>query len=213
MKRIFSLALALFMTLAVLSVQPAPAQTSGSVAALEAYKAVLQNKMTFYSTDDRKTYNLHEFDYWSEQSNIPLQVVSFAVVDMDDDGIPEVVLELTSGFDGSFEVLHYEDGRVYGFNHSYRGMVGLTSDGIYEGSSGAADSGFYKACITKDTYEEEALGYSASGADGTVSYYIGKAKVSKSQYDDFLEKMWAHARANQAAWHDFTDAAIASVFQ
>ena len=213
MKIIFRLASALLMAMALLSVQPTSAQVVDSATAMEAYKAVLQNKMTFYSTDDRKNYNLNEFDYWSEQSNLPLKVVCFAVVDMDDDGIPEVVLELTSGFDGAFEILHYEDGRVYGFNHSYRGMTGLTADGIYEGSSGAADNGFYKASITKDTYQEEALGYSESGADGSVSYYIGKSKVTEKQYDEFLEKMWAHARENEAVWHDFTDADITSVFK
>ena len=213
MKRIFSPASALLMAMALLSVQPTSAQMVDSATAMEAYKVVLRNKMAFYSTDDRKNYNLNEFDYWSEQSNLPLKVVCFAVVDMDDDGIPEIVLELTSGFDGAFEVLHYEDGRVYGFNHSYRGMTGLTSDGVYEGSSGAADGGFYKASITKDIYKEEALGYSESGADGSVSYYVGNSKVGESQYDEFLEKMWAHARENKAAWHDFTDANIALVFK
>ena len=169
MKIMFGLAAVLLIAMALLPVQPAPAQAAGSAVALEAYKAVLQNKMTFYSTDDQKSYNLNEFDYWSEQSKLPLKVVCFAVVDMDDDGIPEVVLELTSGFDDAFEVLHYEDGKVYGFNRSYRGMTGLTSDGIYLGSNGAADGGLYKASIAKETYEQEALGYSESGADGRIS--------------------------------------------
>ena len=43
--------------------------------------------------------------------------------------------------------------------------------------------------------------------------YIGKSNVTESQYDAFLEKMWAHARENEAVWHDFTDANITSVFK
>ena len=109
--------------------------------------------------------------------------------------------------------MHYEDGKVYGFNHSYRGIIDLTSDGIYEGSSGVDDSGFYKASIKKDMYKKEALGYSESGADGSVSYSIGQSKVTEGQYNEFLEKMWAHARENPAVWYDFTDAAIASVLK
>ena len=197
----------------MLSMQPAPAKAADSAAAKEAYKEVLLNKMTFYSTNDKKDYILNDFDYWSEHENLPLQIVRFTVIDRGSNGIPMVVLELTSGFDGAFEVLHYEDGKVYGFNHSYRGMRELTTDGIYLGSSGAADGGFYKASIKKDIYKEEALGYSESGADGSISYYIGESKVTESQYDDFLEKMWAHARENEAVWHDYTDENIASFFK
>ena len=212
MKRIFSLISALIIT-ATLLLSAQPARAADSAAAMEAYKAVLQNKATFYSTDDKKDYKLNEFDYWSEDSNYPLQVVRFAVIDMGDDGIPKVVLELTTGFDGAFEVLHYEDGRVYGFNRPYRGMLDLTADGIYEGSNGAADSGFYKASIKKESYKEEALGYSKSGADGSESYTVGQSKVTKGQWDEFLGKMWAHARENAAVWHDFTDENITSVLK
>ena len=109
--------------------------------------------------------------------------------------------------------MHHEDGKVYGFNHSYRGLRSLTADGIYEGSSGAADGGFYKASIKKDTYTEEALGYSKSRADGSVSYYIGKSEVTKGQYDAFLDERWAHVRKNEAVWHDYTEANMASVLK
>ena len=136
----------------------------------------------------------------------------FALIDMGDDGMPKVVLELTSGFDGAFEILHYEDGKVYGFNRPYRGFLGLTSDGIYEGSSGAADSGFYTASIKKDVYREKALGYSVSGNGGTVSYHIGDSEATESEFGEFLERMWTHARENEAVWHDFTSENIASVF-
>ena len=213
MKRIISLVSALIAAVIMLSVQPVPAQAVDSAEAMEAYKAVLQNKMTFYSTDDKKNYKLSEFGYWDEEEITPLQVVRFTVIDMGSDVTPKVVLELTSGFDGAFEVLHYEDGKVYGFNHSYRGMLDLTTDGIYSGSNGAADSGFYKMSIKKDTYNEETLGYSKSGADESISYYIGESKVTESQWDEFLDKRWAYARENAAVWHDFTDADIDSVLK
>ena len=211
MKAFFSLAAAFTLAVTLLSIQPAVA--ADSVKAMEAYKAVLQNNMTFYNTNDQKHYKLSEFDYWGEDSYLPLKVVSFAVVDMDGDGVPEVILELTSGFDGSFEVLHYEDGQVYGFNHPYRGIIDLTSDGIYWGSDGAADGGFYKASISKSRYETTALGYSESAADESVTHYIDGTKVSDAQYNEFLEKMWAHARENKAVWYDFIDSNIASAFK
>ena len=77
MKKIFSLASALILAATFLSVQPAPARAADSAAAMEAYeafinrvkgevvaadfaaamgayKAVLQNKTTFFSTNDKK---------------------------------------------------------------------------------------------------------------------------------------------------------------
>ena len=192
--------------------QPASAQAIDSDAAIEAYKAVLQDKMTFYCTNDKKNYKLSEYDYWNDEEKLPLKVVRFAVIDMNGDGAPEVVLELTTGFDGAYEVLHYENDMVYGFNHSYRAISDLTSDGIYGGSSGANDSGYYKkVSINKDTYREEALGYSQTEADGSISYYVGTSKVTESQYEEFQEKMWAYARQYPAAWMDFTDEEIASI--
>ena len=211
MKKIFGLASALVMAAALPLVQPALAQAIDSDAAIEAYKAVLQDKMTFYCTNAKKNYKLSEYDYWNDEEKLPLTVVRFAVIDMNGDGAPEVVLELTSGFDGAYEVLHYENDMVYGFNHSYRAINDLTSDGIYGGSSGAADGGYYKASIKKDTYKTEALGYSQTEADGSVSYYVGTSKVTESQYEEFQEKMWAHARQLPAAWMDFTDEEIAGI--
>ena len=213
MKRILSLASVLVVAVMFSSMQPAAVQAADATAAMAAYKAVLQNTMKFYSTDDNKEYTLSEFDYWNAEDHIPLKVLRFTVITMRGDGIPKVVLELSSGFDGAFEILHYENGKVYGFNHPYRGISGLTADGIYSGSSGVDDGGFYTASIVKDSYTQETLGYSESGVDGTISYYIGKSNVTKTRYDAFLEKMLAHTRENPAVWHDLADADIASVLK
>ncbi|MCL1927137.1 MAG: hypothetical protein FWF95_08455 [Syntrophorhabdaceae bacterium] len=186
----------------------------GSLAAMKAYKAVLQNKTTFYSTDDHKHYRLSEFDYWDDSYNHPLEVYRFAVIDMDDDGMPEVVLELTTGFDGAFEVLHYEDGMVYGFNFVYRGMLGLSRNGMYVGSSGADDNSILKAAsIKKDAYEEDEVAYSESGQDANgdlvVSYYIGGSKTTEDEFNAVSQRVFD----NPVDWHDYTEANIASVFE
>ena len=214
MRRIFISASALIMAAALLSILPVSMATAAnSSAAMEAYKAVLKNEMTFYSTDNKTHYKLCDFDYWSESDTYPLDVYQFTVVDMDNDGIPEVVLELTTGFDGSFEVLHYEDGTVYGFNFVYRGMLSLSDDGMYLGSNGAYDSCILKASSIKDTYKEDVLAYSESGQDKNgniiVSYYIGKSKVKEDQYNELSQNVFN----NPTLWHEFNDANIDSVFK
>ena len=189
-----------------------PAASADSNAAMEAYKAVLRNEMTFYSTDNEKHYKLKDFDYWDDTSSHKLKASHFAVVDMDADGIPEVVLKLSTGFDGSFEVLHYENGTVYGFNFVFRGLLSLSKDGMYFGSSGASDNSVLKASSIKDTYKAEEAAHSKSGLDSngafTVSYYIGKSKVTEDQYYAFCENVYD----NPAVWHEYNEANIASAF-
>ena len=220
MKRIIRWASALITIAALLPILPVSAlhaadkaPNAASLAAMKAYKAVLQNEMAFYSTNNSKQYRLNEFDYWSGASDSQIKAVRFAVIDMDNDGIPELVLELTNGFDGAFEVLHYENGKVYGFNFVYRGMLNLSQDGTYLGSSGAYDACMLKAASITDSYKEEIVAWSASGQDAkgnlVLSHHIGKAKVTEAEYDALLKKMFD----NPAQWHDFTDAGIALAFQ
>ena len=163
-----------------------------SLTPMEAYKAVLKNEMTFYSVNNNKNYKLNEFDYWNDTDTFPLEVYRFAVVDMDGDGTPEVVLELTTGFDGSYEVLHYDGGTVYGFNFPFRGMLDLSKDGMYLGSNGADDSCILKAGSIKNTYKEEVVARSGSGG-----------------YDVLAKKVFD----NPAVWHDYNDANIASALK
>ena len=185
--------------------------TSGKKAGavMEAYHAVLLNEKTFYSVNDQKDYTLNEYDVWRAER--------FAVIDMDGDGIPEVVLELTTGGEGAFEVLHYEEGKVYGFHFPFRGMLDLSADGTYFASGGASDGFFYQAAtIKKDVYEKKILAHSLSGLDANgdrnMSCYISDAKVTEEEYDAFSTKMWEKMQKNPAVWHDFTNANIASVF-
>ena len=182
--------------------------------AMQAYHAVLMNEMPFYSVNGGENYLLNRYDR-SVEGYAVWRTERFAVIDMDGDGIPEVVLALTTGFDGAFEVMHYEDGKVYGFNHPYRGMLELTADGTYVASNGASESVFLKAAsIKKDVYTTETLAYStSSGQDiNDISYYIGDKKVSKDDYDVVTTNLWDKMNKNAAVWYEFTDADIASVF-
>ena len=67
----------------------------------------------------------------------------FTVLDIDGDKIPEVVLELSIGNNPQdFEVLHYMNGAVYGYNIAYRGLMELKTDETFRYSNGASDTGW-----------------------------------------------------------------------
>ena len=191
-----------------------PAASADSSEAMEAYKAVLQNKMVFYSIDDNKNYKLNEFDCGEDE---PIGVERFAVVDMDGDGIPEVVLDFQMIWVG-VEVLHYEDGKVYGFNRPY--MAALARDGTYDGNASFAPYNvqFYKTTsVKKDAYKEESLAhieYTADGGDIDItSYRIGESEVTEEEFNAFVGKIYDHIQENEAVWHDYNDTSIASALK
>ncbi|MCL1993751.1 MAG: hypothetical protein FWG66_12485 [Spirochaetes bacterium] len=66
-------------------------------------------------------------------------VFEFALVDMDGDGIVEVIL--SSFRIDSIHVLHYYGGDVFISHHGIRSLGGLKTDGSFRWSSGAANNG------------------------------------------------------------------------
>ena len=182
-------------------------RNDNSVKAMDAYKAILQSNMVFFSTENKKNYKLKEFDYDNgSELDDPLQAHRYAYINLRGDDRPTLVVELSSGFDGAFEVLRYQEGAVYGFNFGYRALLDLTNDGTAYGSNGASDGRFYRLSIEKDRYKEEVLGYSKSNPDGSVSYFVGDKKVTSEAYDEFVSGMGK----NKVVWQDFTDTDIAS---
>ena len=230
MKKIFCLVSAFIMTLSWFSVQPSqaadspiakkvyeaalqltrPAQTEDSAAAINAYTAVLQNKMTFYNITDKKNYRLKEL---KDESGDPLEVKSFAVVDMDSNEKLEVVLDFDNAQYGVM-VLHYEDGLIYGFNISY--TYYLANDGTYIGTLPAWCLSYCKiTSIAKDKYTETTLArvdVDPNKEGAKTFYYINESEVTEDRHHAFVQSLGEKREGNEAVWHDFTDANIASVF-
>ncbi len=106
--------------------------------AMEAYRAILRNDAKFFCIDDtNNNNNKDEYlkDYFHDDLESPQLYLHFAVVDMDCDGVPEVVVELYDEYDdGESEsgiVLHYEDGTVYGYQYGAGEINELKKDGSY----------------------------------------------------------------------------------
>lgn len=173
--------------------------------AMEAYKAVLQNKVNFFSTNDKKNVNLDEYLKDGMGSGYSYKLTRFTKLDMDGDNIPEVVLELQIGGAGFFEILHYMNGVVYGYNVVYRGLEDLKTDGTSWGSSGAADNSCNKMRFSKVGYEYDVLGYSKSSQNKegfTVSYFIDKKPVKAEAFESFVKEQ---DEKKDAVWYEFSE--------
>lgn len=172
---------------------------------LEAYKAVLQNKANFFSTDNKKNLYLNDFLTNKEIYGTTFKVTHFTVLDMDGDKAPEVVLELSVGDEPEFyEVLHYINGIVYGYLIVYRGLEELKSDGTFHFSSGAADNGWGKLRFESSDFKTDILGYSKSSQGDvnlTISYFINNKPVTKESFDSFTNEQ---SRKKDAVWYEFS---------
>lgn len=106
--------------------------------------AVINNVQDFLLTDTGEFVGIYDItNIAGQQFDSPLHPTSYAYVDLDQDGIQEVVVELTNRIDGWRLVLHYQDGQVYGYGFNFRAMQSICVDGRIMASSGAADSEVY----------------------------------------------------------------------
>lgn len=121
---------------------------------------------------------------------------TFALLDLDDDGTPELILPLALGDADStygFEILHYTDGDVLGYLLPYRGLHSLKEDGTFIASGGARD---WKICsiseFSRQTYRVNVhLQIQTSGSVGTnttVSYYADGHEVDEQSFNDAVRE-------------------------
>jgi len=180
-------------------------EISSVSSALEAYKAVLQNKKEFTSIDNNKELYLNDFLTNKEIYEITFKATRFTVLDMDGDKVPEVVLELSSNdIPRFYEVLHYMNNTVYGYIFTYRSLGELKADGTFMFSSGAADSGVGKLKFENETYDIDILGKIESNQDDsdlTVSFFIDDKPVTKEEYDAFINKQM---EKKDTVWYEFS---------
>lgn len=135
--------------------------------------------------------------------------VRFAVMDMNGDGMAEVVLEV-EGPEG-FLILTYHEGMVYVGEEVYRGLLDLKDDGTSSFSSGASDNGVWGFCfvVEEESGRPVALGRfvlaeSFTAEDGSVRYALdsGSQTTDEAGYQAFIAEQDAKL---DALWYDYTE--------
>lgn len=173
--------------------------------AMEAYKAVLLNNVEFYSTDNKKNVYLNDFLTNKEIYENVFEIVHFAVVDMDGDGMPEVILELKAGSNVEFyEVLHYMNNKVNGYIQVLRGFGNLKADGTVSYSDSAFSNGYRKLNFDENASEDHILGYKNTESKNNVetkTYFINNKPVTKDSYNEFIKEQ---DEKKDAVWYEFS---------
>ena len=140
---------------------------------------VMNNEEKFINKDNKEVY-LKDFKIVEEQT---AKVDKYAFVDMDKDGIEELVIYTTSDY-GAYVILHYENNKVYGYMIGVRSLENLKTDGSFMGSSGANSNEYSRMTFNKNSYnlETEAV-YDGTNKD----YKINNANVSEKEIKEYVE--------------------------
>jgi len=181
---------------------------------IESYQSVLENmdmiKKIFkdnYYYSEPFAYNDEDYDYF--------KINFFTVVDMDNDNIPEIILE--TSMMGDVLVLYYYDEIIYGYTCPYRGILRLKKDGTFGFSSGAGDSG--RGVLKFSSNECEYIEIWREIWDNNYDFnmhkefytrecYIYGDQVSEEKFDLFIN---GQVEAEDAEWYDFNETSIENI--
>lgn len=182
------------------SAEPSLEEDDVPLSAEEAFRAVLLNEMPFFYTS--RTSGI--FEYYEYLNAVPLfnympmATPYFAIVDMDGDTVPEVVLEIDD-YSG-FIILRYKDGVIYGNELGYRSLQSLKEDGSFHASSSAFE------------YEDDKMFF----IDSAILFYpmMEVCYDAYYSYDMPIEqKTWEELQAiykeiPSVEWYEFSEEAI-----
>ena len=129
-----------------------------NLTAAELFATVLRDEKSIYFSElgynrqtelpPSKTGTISELQFGYENH---YNIANFAVVDLDGNRIPEVILEVEEYF--GYIILSCQDGRITGNGMYYRGFCDLKKDGLYFSTSGAAYGQINRLYFMGDTWE------------------------------------------------------------
>lgn len=141
---------------------------------------VMNNKQTFIDKDNKETL-LKNFITAENQT---AKVKEYAFVDFDNDGIEELVIYTTSNY-GACVILHYEEGKVYGYMIETNSLENLKADGSFTGSNGENSTYYLRMIFDKNNYSINA---EATYDKVNKIYRIDNEEVSLEEITEYIEK-------------------------
>ena len=186
-------------------------------AALQALQAVLLERRDFYygSSTDR-TLLLSDYLALMSRPEIEMSFDCWALCDLDQDGTPEVILNKVYG-DNAYVgrlILHYQDGRVYGYDLTYRQLDYLKTDGSFEYNDSAFDVGigtisfdqaahmvYHSTVYSRSDYEDSGL---------RIHYFVDGKETDQAAFDAVFQEQYAKP---EALWDGFCDWTVNKIFE
>ena len=157
--------------------------------------SVLKSRETFIAENNNETY-LDEFVYGNDdERKYYAQPQKYSFVDFDNDGINELVVDITTNRT-YFMVFHIYEGNVYGFLFGCRSMQLVKKDGTFE-QTGSADTNYYcKMQFAEGRYSIINIAVS----DSVEGVYEINGEICSQESVDAYIKNWKNRK--NADWVD-----------
>lgn len=151
--------------------------------AWQAFCAVIKNEeLMYYPVRNHSAPEECYFNkIWTAKNNPTGQ----AMVDMDQDGIKELILEYYQV--GRLIILHYKDGRVYGRDVSRESMNPIYTDGSFawkhESGRFGKEYGISRISFPNGKPKNQEL----CRVENDAAYYLNGVRVAPAEYKDYIE--------------------------
>lgn len=185
---------------------PSRFETNAFISVGEIFQSVLLNEKELVCIEKEpydQTIHIKEYSgFLNEMPNIfteQISIVRFAVVDMDGDTMPEIVLEIENS--SSYIILHYREGQIYGNFVNDKAMCFLKENGAFQTMGGVLDVGIEKLYFIGDTFVIN------EGARRTSvdSFYLRDIITDEGTWNQINDSF---QRIREVEWHEYTEEAI-----
>jgi hypothetical protein len=150
---------------------------------------------------------------WRNGTFLSFYFPEFAVVDLDGDGIPEVILSMAQGeFLQFYLILHYQEGQVVSYQLSNRQFRGVDTAGAFWASGGGGSGGLYTMVFTESGIEKIEI-YSHdlhSESSGIESYY--SVSGQQTTYEEYLRVRIEFGRRTPTMFYEYSNQNVALFF-
>lgn len=175
-------------------------------------KEILLGKSEFFETGIMEAIKISELGKAvSTDTSLSVKITEYAAADLNNDGTNEIILRISVNENDYYgnEVLHFNNGKVYGYLLSYRAFNNIKCDGSFSFSGGAADSGYGFLNFDGPNYFIEKAAYSESGFDSAgnliIRYFIEEHEVKQAEFDSAII---VQDKKEKIIWLSFDEAAI-----
>ena len=167
------------------------------------FLSVIEGKETLYSPEHEEHMTLDEL---CAKIYPNAEISDFSVLDLDGDGIQEVILNIGGKYRQWSIILHEQDNEMRGFALYIRWLntSTLKEDGAFHWSSSAFEGGWGKLRFTEDGYETKYTIWQTN-----MTYYLDDQAVSQTDYDAAYH---LQETVPDVVWYDFTPENLVTAF-